>query len=237
MRRFGLIAALLLPLAAVVPAQASAGPTASVTGVWFMDRDRDGTQQQAEPGADMFSVKLVDAEGQHLTSAYTDENGNYRFDDIAPGNYRLVFGSDGYVSTTPEEVPVSVAAGDTGRADFGMQGGEISGVAWEDVNGDGQRQPDEPVMVGLPVRMPYSPEPVAYTAEDGSYHIYDLWVTDYNVSFELRAGMTFSPPMVGDNATDSNVIDFDDGKAQASLWVGRPGIVNAVHIDAGYVPK
>ncbi|GAA4873718.1 SdrD B-like domain-containing protein [Saccharopolyspora cebuensis] len=122
-------------------------------------------------------------------------------------------------------------------ASAAQETGSLSGVAWHDLNADGQIQEGEPRLAGVAIDTCCNgalPQTV-HTAADGSYFIDDVPVAEYGLHFELREGMTFSPPGIGDERTNSDMIDFDDGRAEAEVSVGRPGVLPASGINAGYV--
>lgn len=58
--------------------------------VWD-DKNRNGVQDPDEPGVAGVVAKLVDAQGEIIATTTTDAKGYYRFDDLEPGQYRVVF--------------------------------------------------------------------------------------------------------------------------------------------------
>jgi hypothetical protein len=78
--------------------------------VW-QDLNRDGVQDPAEPGAPAV-VDLLDARGNPVAQARTDNEGRFSFDDLAPGRYRLRFGGWG-----PHRQPTIAHAGGNPAAD------------------------------------------------------------------------------------------------------------------------
>jgi len=58
--------------------------------VWN-DLNRDGIQDDDEPGIEGVTVRLYDCDGNWLASTTTDENGQYMFSDLMPGGYRVEF--------------------------------------------------------------------------------------------------------------------------------------------------
>lgn len=67
--------------------------------VWF-DTNMDGIQDDGEAGAPGVTVELRDCAGNLLGSMLTDANGNYLFDGLMPGDYKVNFVKpEGYTFT------------------------------------------------------------------------------------------------------------------------------------------
>jgi len=58
--------------------------------VWW-DVDDDGVQDAGEPGIADVTVTLKNASGSTVATTTTDSNGGYSFNDLFPGDYRVVF--------------------------------------------------------------------------------------------------------------------------------------------------
>lgn len=77
-------------------ATATATPTSTPTSIpaglgdliWY-DLDADGVQDAGEPGAAGITVRLLDTVGSVLATAQTDASGNYSFQGLTPGDYRI----------------------------------------------------------------------------------------------------------------------------------------------------
>ncbi|MFV0359129.1 SdrD B-like domain-containing protein, partial [Tropicimonas sp.] len=82
--------------------------------VWY-DTNRDGIQNNGERGAADVVVKLISAAtGIVVATTTTDANGNYLFDDIEPGNYKVMFvAPGGYEFTNKTSVGPEAANGDS----------------------------------------------------------------------------------------------------------------------------
>ncbi len=79
----------------VVPAQ--------VGDFVFQDLDKDGIQDDGEPGIPNVTVKLQDPMGNTLQTMTTDENGNYNFTVVAPdGMYKIMFNTPAGFEPTPQ---------------------------------------------------------------------------------------------------------------------------------------
>ena len=57
----------------------------------WIDVDGDGIQDAGEKGLAGVAVKLVDKDGKEVATDETDENGLYKFENLEPGEYRVVF--------------------------------------------------------------------------------------------------------------------------------------------------
>ncbi|MDW3218577.1 MAG: SdrD B-like domain-containing protein [Acidimicrobiales bacterium] len=62
---------------------------ASLGGRVWLDADADGIRTDDESDIDGVVVRLVDADGEVIASATTDQGGAYVFDGLAPGRYRV----------------------------------------------------------------------------------------------------------------------------------------------------
>ncbi|PHI17925.1 hypothetical protein CEQ90_20605, partial [Lewinellaceae bacterium SD302] len=105
-------------------------PTLSVGSTVFYDQDNDGEQDEDNPleaGIDSIQVILVqvleDAAGMDslvvIDSVLTDEDGNYLFDSLAPGDYQVVVIAPEDAQTNSEGQ--SNADDDIDGVDDGMQ--------------------------------------------------------------------------------------------------------------------
>jgi SdrD B-like domain len=85
--------------------------------VWD-DLDRDGVQDTGEPGIPGVSVALLLQEGGYLVaSTTTGVNGAYRFSNLSPGVYQVMFSLPaGYIFTVPN------VGSDTTDSDADMDG-------------------------------------------------------------------------------------------------------------------
>jgi len=70
--------------------------------VW-LDQDKDGIQDDDEPGVAGVKVDLLDKNGALITSTLTSPSGVYTFANLTPGVYSVKFTTPaGYQSTTPD---------------------------------------------------------------------------------------------------------------------------------------
>jgi protocatechuate 3,4-dioxygenase beta subunit len=67
----------------------------------FDDRNNDGQQGAGEPGLPNVTVRLLDPAGTTIATTVTNANGDYRFDNVSPGQYVVEIDPlAGYVSST-----------------------------------------------------------------------------------------------------------------------------------------
>jgi len=62
---------------------------AMLAGTVFEDTNGDGIQDPGEAGIAGVEIQLLDDDGNLVQTVFTDENGNYKINDIEPGNYML----------------------------------------------------------------------------------------------------------------------------------------------------
>ncbi|MCK9567114.1 MAG: SpaA isopeptide-forming pilin-related protein, partial [Methanothrix sp.] len=140
-------------------------PRVDISGIKFNDLNGNGAKDQIEPGLSGWTIKLKKG-GTEVDSALTDTGGAYSFTGITPDIYtveeelRL-----GWIQTAPMGNVYTVVVSDTGtvtvkksdsgqtevaptEVDFGNQGTgsdvyALSGVKFNDSEGDGSKQGNE----------------------------------------------------------------------------------------------
>lgn len=123
-------------------------PLVPIAGRKFHDLNGNGQEDTGEPGLAGWTIQLDrGADGSIEATTTTDANGAFRFDDLFPGTYRVSeVGQDGWVATVPAAQDVVLLAG--GVFPFVTFGNfrlvSISGLKFEDRDGDGTRAADEP---------------------------------------------------------------------------------------------
>ena len=209
------------------------GAPASIHGVVFNDSDLNGTQGAGEPGIGAVRVELYDSTGTTLiASMTTTAGGSYSFNNLAPGSYRVVeIDLSGYVSTTPNSVSATVNAGGSATVNFGDYKlpsstlSSISGVVFNDVNGNGVQDAGESPLGGVTVQLRNSSGAVistATTSTSGGYSFPNLPAGTYTVTEIDPAGYvstTLNTVAVSLSAGTTATIHFGDqitGPAQIS---------------------
>jgi uncharacterized surface anchored protein len=231
----------LSPEGAGTPATDSDGLTTTVTlesgdeddtidlGLWvpgtigdfvWQDTNANGVQDAGEPGIEGVTVTISGPDGFTAT-ATTDENGEYLFDDLAPGEYTVTFTvPDGY-NISPVNVgdPGTDSNGVTSTVELPMGESDLSvdlglyrpasvgDYVWRDSNANGVQDEGENGIEGVTVTIVGADgfTDTTTTDEDGLYIFTGLIPGDYTVTFTAPDGYALSPALVGtDRAVDSN---------------------------------
>jgi protocatechuate 3,4-dioxygenase beta subunit len=143
--------------------------------VWE-DLNGNGLQDAGEPGVRGVTVQLSGTTGAGVTvsrSAITDDNGFYRFDDLAPGTYTVtVVAPAGFLITAanqgsndaidsdadPTTGAMSATVLESGEVDLTWDAGlyrpaSIGDRVWRDTNGNGVQDTGEPGVANVEVRL------------------------------------------------------------------------------------
>jgi serine-aspartate repeat-containing protein C/D/E len=131
----------------------------TVSGTVINDADFDGTRDGGETGLAGVRVYLDLNRNGHYTpgepSAFTDAAGDYRIADVPPGRYRVAIPDlgPGFEYTRGVDKTLVVLPGSPHDVDFaiGYDGGNgmIHGVLFNDRDGDGKQDANEPGMPGV----------------------------------------------------------------------------------------
>ena len=201
-------------------------PLVEIGNYVWNDLNNDGIQDDDEPPLAGVVVELLDENGDPVldengdpVTAVTDAEGEYIF-EVAPGNYQLQFVQpEGFVASPSNSTAddatdsdgdssgliaaISVAAGvDDFTLDMGFAPTQdLSGVIWDDIDGDGQLDADETVRAGVLIQLfnadstpvtDANGQPVfATTDADGSYS-FEVPPGDYRMKLTAPDGSSLS---------------------------------------------
>jgi SdrD B-like domain len=192
-----------------------------ISGTVFGDNNGDGAFNGIETGKAGWVVNILDANNNNafIASTVTDANGNYIFGNLTTSlkasNYNIqLVDKTGFVQTTGTIPTLPVISGtNTKGINIGVfKAAAISGTAFEDVNGDGIRQPSETTnLAGVTISVfdPRTNTEIANAVTDGSgnYTISNLFplsvpgnATPYRVRYTLPAG-SFTQTIVDPSVT------------------------------------
>lgn len=243
-----------------------------IRGSLWNDTNGDGNRDPNEPGLAGWTVYLdADRDGRMGASerrTTTDSAGNYRLPNFGGAGQHTV----GVVpellfqQTAPTPLTNSQTVTVTSRldvvenVDFGYRGrpGKISGVKWNDLDGDGIRDPGEPGLANVVIYADYDQdgradvgEPSVVTGFDGKYtlhnvragtvHIRELKPSGFVQTFPGGSGshvVTLAPDQhitninFGNNSSMAN--DFGDAPAPYPTLLAdngaRHGVLAGVHL-------
>ena len=190
---------------------------ASIDGFVWEDLDRDGLQDANERGLAGVTVQLQGG-GTGVLTTRTDADGFYRFADLRPGAYSLIINDPVLLPTlanqgdddtrdsdfVPSPSPLSRTTSYELRSgmavtdiDAGLYRppllGSLTGRAWLDRDGNGQRETGEGAIAGVTVRLLNADGTPAgrstTSGADGVYRFDSVTAGDYRVAFAPPAGM------------------------------------------------
>lgn len=229
----------------------------SISGIAWEESSQDGIRQNEEILLPNIAVSLFAESGDLQQSTSTDDEGRYDFSNVSPGKYYIVFGlENGYDFTTPgignedrdSDVSNSLVKGSTDLFELQADGSsvqdagyirllsEIVGLAWLDTNRNGIRETSESTLVDVEVKL-FNDQNVlvnsTFTDGSGTYSIDDVLMGSYYLVFQKYEDRTFTFPNIGDDATDSDVINTLNLGETENFEISIGG--SQLSFDAGYV--
>ena len=220
--------------------------TATIGDKVWIDADGDGIQDAAESGLPNVTVTLYSADSPFVDQTTSDQNGDYTFENLAPGEFYLEFtgapagfnittknaGNDGGIDSDID------AGGQTDiftvgvgsyhdEYDAGYTSTGVGNFVWNDEDQDGVQDAGELGVPGVNVdlRLSSNNNLIASTTTDanGFYYFSGVSATGYRVYVNgLPGGYVYSPQNQGGNdALDSDVRTSDGRSDQFTLTNGN----------------
>ncbi len=174
----------------------------SLSGIKFEDKNRNGLKDSGEPGLAGWTIRLM-KEGAEVDSTVTAADGSYSFMGVVPGSYTVEeVAQSGWTQSYPASPgthPVTLLSGVPGPTDldFGNYWSTVlSGMKFEDKNGNGLKDSGEPGLAGWTIRLMKVGTEVAskVTAADGTYSFIGIEPGSYTVEEVAQSGWTQSYP-------------------------------------------
>jgi hypothetical protein len=183
----------------------------SITGSVWVDWDGDGARDADDGGLRECQILICPAASGMSSEWWTfsDKDGSYSLDGLPPGEYTVhVVDRTGWQHTSPSGSSSDLTLGvdDTlTGVDFGEHPlYPVTGCVWEDLDGDGQRDPSEDGMSGFLVYIDIDHDGVfsgadwyTYTDADGSYLLAAHAAGSYTLRQHPNVGLDSSWPASG----------------------------------------
>ncbi len=201
----------------------------AIGGVKFEDLNANGARDPGEPGLAGVTILLTPAGGGTARTTVTDASGNFLFTDVAPGSYVLnEVVPAGFTQTMPatDGIPVTLASGGSSINNVfgnfhGILTGAISGVKFNDVNGNGVLDAGEGGLADVTITLSggaITPRTLV-TAADGSFSFTAVPFGTYTLAETVPAGFQqTAPPAPG---TISATLDFGHQTVTGLLFGNR----------------
>ncbi|MVM34724.1 DUF11 domain-containing protein [Spirosoma sp. HMF4905] len=234
-------------------------PSASLGNYVWVDLDKDGIQDDGEPGIPGVVVTLI-SNGTVVTSTTTNGSGIYSFTGLTPGvPYSVSFTAPaGYTATlaqvgsdltdsdadpiTGQTRSVTLAPGENNLnldAGFYIPSASLGNFVWLDTNKDGYQQPGEPGISGVVVvLLDGNNSPITSTTTNSSGFYLFTGLTPgvpYSVSFVAPTGYqaTAGSDGVVNDATNSDANPITGQTRSVTLAPGE----NNLNLDSGFYPS
>ena len=209
--------------------------TASIGDYVWQDANENGIQDNSETGAQNFFIKLLDTNNQQVAFTFSDSEGGYAFDNLAPGDYYIqvdfqlgisfsvgglgdsesdsnINNDNGFGTTST----ITLSSGDNNNTvDIGLivAPATAGDRVFADTNGDGIQDDAEGGIDGIAVmlydrndNLIQSTETATVAGESGKYLFEDIKAGNYYIVFDIPAGLDISPQdQGGDDSKDSDV--------------------------------
>ncbi|OWK40435.1 hypothetical protein FRUB_05354 [Fimbriiglobus ruber] len=169
------------------------------TGVTYNDVNGDGIQEANEPAVAGFTVQLVDTNGNVVATTTSSATGAYSLYG-GPGTFTVrEVPPTGWVQTTPNPgYTTTTDGGPLVSTNFGnFQTITLSGVVYDDINGNATQDAGEPPLVGWTVQLVNSSGTVVNsttTDVNGAFSFSGVGPGTYSLQEVLQPGYAASTP-------------------------------------------
>ena len=205
--------------------------TLKLSGEVYVDTNKNAALDATESGLAGVIVTLRDNTGALVASTTTAADGTYQFTNLSPGTYSVVeIQPNGYGSSTPNTIPVTLTNVNLTNVNFGETLGTISGFVYVDVNNNGVMDPGEPPIDGVPLTLTgttVNGTPVTKTTitqPGGGYSFTGLLAGTYTVSEPLPTGYSDGLDAVG---TINSIV------VGTQTAAGNPDVFSTIVLPAG----
>jgi hypothetical protein len=182
----------------------------SIGGLKFQDTNANGARDPGEPPLAGVTIRLTPSAGGSAQTTVTAADGSFLFTSLSAGTYLLSENVPfGFTQTVPASGGITVVLPANGSSVSNVFGnfngiltGTISGTKFNDLNGNGVRDPGEPGMAGIFFSLMGCPSPCAQppvggttTAADGSFSLTGIPFGTYFLSETPPVGFRQTVPI------------------------------------------
>ena len=152
----------------------------NITVCKFEDVNGDGIRDDGEGLLSGWEMTLTPTGAVQTTG----ENGCTTFTDLSPGNYTVTETlQDNWDNTTPLAVDISLTASRDETRYFGnFECAQVTGLKWEDLNGNGQKDEGEPLLENWTINLTGESSQTTQTDVNGEYSFSICVAGDHAVS-------------------------------------------------------
>lgn len=180
---------------------------ATVSGVLWLDENKDGSRGGGEMLLSGVNLELVDESTTRVVGRTISDGEGFHFENVRPGSYTVRFALPSQSEPADDRTSTFALDGAAmqNRGVVVSEGGAVSGLTtglvsrtsiagrvWLDENG--QSIPIAGVTVMLFAGGELEPMKTVVTSEDGSYRFDGLWPADYHLQASLPNGLVFVRP-------------------------------------------
>ncbi|TAK57427.1 MAG: T9SS type A sorting domain-containing protein, partial [Bacteroidetes bacterium] len=171
----------------------------TISGMKFNDHDGDGVKDENDEGMAGWTINLS---GTVTSSTTTDPTGAYSFTNLGPGTYTVTETVlDGWVQTSTNPTDITSVSGiNVTDVNFGnFKKFSISGMKFEDTNGNGMKDGIEAGLSGWTINLTGAATSSTSTDAEGNYSFANLGPGTFTVSEVAQSGWaqsTSNPPNI-----------------------------------------
>jgi hypothetical protein len=176
-------------------------PSAVVSGYAFTDMNGNGSLDAGERLLPYYTVNLdLNNDGAVDATAITDANGQFHFTGVANGTHKITIAN---ATTTPASRTFTVSNGaDVSGLGFAVTPtGTLTGIAYNDANGNGVQDANETGLSGVTVKLDIygnsSIERSVVTGSDGKYTFTNIPDGTHNVTATRTGYSNTTPTNIG----------------------------------------